>query len=268
MSLKHLATKLFVFDEIDSTNSCAKTLAEADMPSGTAVVAEYQSTGRGRLGRAWLAPKGMNLLFSVVIRPPLHRKLSGLLTFYAATAAARAAEYVSENPVETKWPNDLLLNGKKFCGILTENSYQNEQLRYSVIGVGMNVNQKEFPAEIAGRATSMSLETGKEFSREELFRNVMHEFDLLFSDVAEGQFTGILDEWNKRCRMFGKPVTVDQEGAQVSGTAVRLQVDGSLLLATETGTTAVYAGDVTVARPTNDDIIQYDGSSDLHETGY
>lgn len=246
LSTKIVGKKVFLFESIDSTNSCARALGDAGTPEGAVVVAEYQTNGRGRLGRAWLAEPGTSLLFSVLLRPAITLETAGLLTLYASAAIARAVEHSVGLTVECRWPNDLLLHGKKFCGILIENSFQQSGLSYSVIGAGINVNQAEFPPEIADRATSLSRESRRAPERDKVFQSVLSELDAMYTDVRRGKFQAAVSEWTQRCSMFGKMITVREHDSTVSGVASRLHHDGGLILKTGEGERTIYAGDVTV----------------------
>jgi BirA family biotin operon repressor/biotin-[acetyl-CoA-carboxylase] ligase len=155
-------------------------------------------------------------------------------------------EKASGCPIECKWPNDLLLNGKKFCGILLENTIQQSGLSYSVIGAGVNVNQTAFPPELEQRATSLARECSTTYDRKELLQRILREMDSLYDDVRLGKLDRVSKEWANRCTMFGQLVTVEQHDRTISGVAVKLHYDGGLVLETPTGTTTVYAGDVTV----------------------
>jgi BirA family biotin operon repressor/biotin-[acetyl-CoA-carboxylase] ligase len=240
--------KLFVFESIDSTNACAKTLAETGTPEGTVVVAEHQTSGRGRLGRAWISDPGTSLLFSVVLRPTLPKELSGFLTFFSAVFIARALEEVSGRNVECKWPNDILINGKKCCGILLENSFAQNRLDFSVIGIGINVNQSRFEGDLADRATSLFKEFGVKFDRAKLLQMLLQEADGLLARLKEGKTNEIMEEWTRRCSMFGKPVTVSHGDDVISGTAVSLNPNGGLIVKTSDGQSTFYAGDVTIVQ--------------------
>jgi BirA family biotin operon repressor/biotin-[acetyl-CoA-carboxylase] ligase len=246
-----IGKKVFVFESIDSTNTCAKTLAEADSEAGAVVIADHQTRGVGRHGRAWQSEPGANLLFSCILRPSVPQERAGLLTFYAAVAVARAAESVTGRQLECKWPNDLLLNGKKCCGILLENSFANGRLSYSVVGIGLNVNQPSFPDEMTHRATSLAREAGSEFDRKQLLQRILEELDALYPDASEGRFDRILAEWNDRCTMFGKEIEVENHESKLRGKAVRLNTDGGLVIETAEGRRVVYAGDVTLASITS-----------------
>jgi len=247
VSTRVIGNKLFVFDSIDSTNTCAKTLADAGMEDGAVVFAEHQTAGKGRNGRAWISEPGKNLLFSVILRPKLPKEQAVFLTFYSAVSVAQAVESVVGKPIECKWPNDVLLNGKKFCGILLETSFQETSLAYSVVGIGINLNQREFGAEMSNRVTSLSLEQGEGFDRKQMFQRIVLQLDRFYTDVLAGDFKEIMKTWNSKCTMFGRPVTVERAHDRLSGKAVGLSSDGGLMIETSSGTSTVYAGDVTVS---------------------
>ncbi len=243
-----IGKKVFVFESIDSTNACARTLAEAGTAEGTVVVADYQTAGRGRLGRSWLSAPGTNLLFSIVLRPTLKKESAALLTFYSAVSIARALERVTGKPFECKWPNDILLNGRKCCGILLENSFLQDRFDFSVIGVGLNVNQSSFPDDLGNRATSLLVELGHQLDRTALLQELLRETDALLPIVHKGDVPTIMDEWNSRCLMFGKPVTITHGEERISGTALRLDAEGGLVINTPSGPSTFYAGDVTIVQ--------------------
>jgi BirA family transcriptional regulator, biotin operon repressor / biotin---[acetyl-CoA-carboxylase] ligase len=241
-----IGKKLFVFESIDSTNTCVKTLAEVGNPEGTVVVADFQTAGRGRLGRSWVSEPGANLLFSLLLRPPINKEAAGQLTFYSAVFIARALERVAKQPFECKWPNDVLLEGKKCCGILLENSIQRDKIEFSVVGIGINVNQSSFPEEMSSRATSLYKELGHTFDRTSLLQEMLREADTLLPCLHTGEMSKIMEEWNSRCTMFGKPVTLAHGEERISGTAVGLDADGGLIIKTQRGQATYYAGDVTL----------------------
>lgn len=238
--------KIFVFDTIDSTNACARTLGDAGTAEGAVVIADFQTNGRGRLGRTWIAEPNSNLLFSVLLRPSISVEKAGLLTLFASVAIARAIEHFIGKPVECKWPNDLLLGGKKFCGILLENSFHQSSLTYAVIGAGINVNQQKLPEGICEHGTSLAIETGKAYDRKQLFHTVLKEMDALYAPAQRGDYSFIESEWSARCSMLGKTVTVRQDDRAIAGTALRLNHDAGLVIETVEGIQTVYAGDVTV----------------------
>ncbi|HTY37928.1 MAG TPA: biotin--[acetyl-CoA-carboxylase] ligase [Bacteroidota bacterium] len=241
-----IGKKIFVFETIDSTNACARTLGDAGGDEGELVIAEFQTSGRGRLGRSWIAEEHTSLLFSILLRPQVQAEMAGLLTLFASAAVARAIERIAASRVECKWPNDLLLGGKKFCGILLENSLQQTALRYSIVGIGINVNQQTFSPEIADRATSLALHTGGMVDRKAVLQSVLREMDEMYPAIREGDFDFVVKEWTDRCTMFGKHVKVLQHDHVIEGKALRLHQDAGLVLSTPDGPVTVYAGDVTI----------------------
>jgi BirA family biotin operon repressor/biotin-[acetyl-CoA-carboxylase] ligase len=248
LSTRTIGKKLFIFESIDSTNACGKTLAESGLPEGTVVVADYQTSGKGRMGRSWFSAPGQNLLVSIIFRPPFPKESSGILTFFCAVFTARALEKAMGTSVECKWPNDILLGGKKCCGILLENSFLREKIDFAVAGIGINVNQLDFANEFRDRSTSLSKEMGKEFDRTTLLQLLLREADRLLPLLHQGATSTIMEEWHSRCGMFGKSVTVSNGSDTFSGTARHLTSDGGLVLETTNGLSTFYAGDVTVIR--------------------
>ena len=239
--------KLFVFEVIDSTNSCLRALAEVGADEGTLVVAEHQTEGRGRLGRSWSAEPRANLLFSLLLRPPLSQDQAGILPFFAAVAIARAVEPLVGQRVECKWPNDLLLNGRKFCGILLETAIQEGRLAHAVLGVGLNVNQRAFPETLEATATSLSREYKKGFDRRKLLHSILGEMEDLYADVRARTTEAFLSEWLSRCAMIGKEVAVQTGGAMVRGRALAVRDTGALVLETDDGQEAFFAADVSIS---------------------
>jgi BirA family biotin operon repressor/biotin-[acetyl-CoA-carboxylase] ligase len=239
--------KLFVFEEIDSTNSCTRTLADVGADEGTLVVAEHQTEGRGRLGRSWTAEPRSNLLFSLLLRPPLSQDQAGILPFYAAVAIARAVEPLVDQRVECKWPNDLLLNGKKFCGILLETAIQEGRLAHAILGVGLNVNQRAFPESLAATATSLARERNRGYDRRKLLHSILAEMEVLYTDVRTRTPDTILSEWLSRCAMIGKEVAVQTGDAVVRGRALAVRETGALVLETTDGQEAFFAADVSLS---------------------
>jgi BirA family biotin operon repressor/biotin-[acetyl-CoA-carboxylase] ligase len=238
--------RVFSFESIDSTNACARMLAETGMEEGTVVLADHQTMGRGRLGRSWTSESGTSLLLSFILRPGLLNEEAGILSFYAAVAAARAIEEIGKVSVECKWPNDLLINSKKCGGILLESSMGKDQLNYCVVGIGINVNQVRFDPPLDSRATSVFLERGGTVNRLLLLRRLLVGLDDLYADITAGLFDRIVHDWRSRCTMLGNNVTVAQAAKEFTGRAVDVRSDGGLILDLGTRTEVFHAGDVTV----------------------
>jgi BirA family biotin operon repressor/biotin-[acetyl-CoA-carboxylase] ligase len=220
------------FETLDSTNNLAKELAARGAPEGTVVVAEAQTGGRGRLGREWDSPPGVGLYVSLVLRPMLPPMDLPQITLTSAVAVVRAVRRVAGVAPGIKWPNDLLLNGKKLGGILTEMETESDRIRHVVVGLGLNVNNPEFPAELAATATSLTLAAGGAFSRVDLLKAWLEEFDGLYDRFLNQGFAEILAEWKGLTVTLGTEVTVRQGPRKISGLALDVAPDGALLLRT------------------------------------
>lgn len=240
-----------VFEETTSTNDVVERLARDGVKEGAVVYAESQTKGRGRLGRKWISPARQGLWFSILLRPNLRPQMATQLTVASATALRRAIKVQTGLSAEIKWPNDLLLNGKKVSGILTEMSAELDQLRYLILGIGVDVNLQaaDWPPELHGLVTSLRLEAGRVIPRAELAVQILRELDHDYAEITGGRFAGVADEWEAHCTTIGREVTVQLGARQVRGCVESLDDDGALLLRTEHGRLErVIGGDVTLAK--------------------
>ncbi len=228
--------KLVFFKMIDSTNTYAKL---HDLPEGGVVFAEEQTAGRGRFQRKWHSEPGKNLTFSVKLRPGIPPENFGIFSLYAALAVARAVECFTGIVPTCKWPNDLLLAGGKFSGILCENLTGE-----IVAGIGVNVNQTRFPENIG--ATSLALHSGKSFERFGLMAEILWQMESLYPTLKQGDHRTILDGWLSYSSMIGRVVTVLSGETVLKGKAAGLAEDGGLMLEAGGGIQKVNAGEVTV----------------------
>jgi BirA family biotin operon repressor/biotin-[acetyl-CoA-carboxylase] ligase len=238
-----------VFQETTSTNDIAEKLARDGVREGVVVFAETQSKGRGRLGRVWLSPARKGLWFSVLLRPDLRPMEATQLTVISATALRRAIQRVTGLQPEIKWPNDLLIGGKKVAGILTELSAELDRVRHVIIGIGVDVNLGaiEFPAELRQTATSLRMATGEPVLRAELAAAVLQELDADYTRMCDGRFAEIADEWEAGCATIGRNVLVQIGDRRIRGCAESLDEDGALLVRTEHGhLERIIGGDVTL----------------------
>lgn len=238
--LHGLATRRFrgpvhSFLRLGSTNDLAKELGRRGAPEGTLVVAEAQDAGRGRLGRSWASPAGVGLYASLILRPPLPPVELPRLTLTVAVAAARALERTAGVSPGIKWPNDLLLHGRKLAGILTELETEAERLRYVVVGLGLNVNTPAFPSELADTATSLLLTTGRTHSRLAVLQAWLEELESLYELFLARGFPEILAQWQARTVTLGRPARVRQGDQEICGLAVGVDPEGALLLQTDGG---------------------------------
>ena len=241
-------TNILYHEETRSTNEDGKAAANAGAPDGTVVVTEFQGTGHGRLSRGWFCPKGEGVLFSVILRPTSFLPQEApKCTLLAAVAVARAIRSLGLD-VGIKWPNDILANGKKLVGILTEMSAEMERIHYIVIGIGINVNiaADEFSPDIQDTATSLSILAGHTVDRRQLLAAILHEMETLYIAVQKDGFAPMFDAWRALSVTLGQDVSVLAPGETFEGRAVDIDDTGALLVDTAAGRRRVLAGDVSI----------------------
>lgn len=248
---KVIGRDIRVFEQTTSTNDVAEKLARDGVKEGVVVFAESQTKGRGRLGRKWISPVRKGLWFSILLRPDLRPQESTQLTIASATALCRAIRAETGILPDIKWPNDILINGRKTAGILTEMSAEVDKVRYVILGIGMDANltAADWPADVRKVATSLRIESGESISRPALATRVLRELDNDYSRICAGQFEAVADEWEEQCSTIGRPVTIRIGDRQIRGRAESLDDDGALLLRTEHGhLERVIGGDVTLEK--------------------
>lgn len=240
-----------VFAQTTSTNDLVEKLARDGVKEGVVVFAESQTRGRGRLGRKWASPARKGLWFSVLLRPAVRPQETTQLTVAAATALARAIHGETGLRPEIKWPNDLLIRGRKVAGILTELAAELDRVKHVILGVGVDVNlgAADFPSELHKQATSLKLETGEPVSRSRLAVGILRELDRDYARVCADEFASLADEWAERCTTLGREVTILTGDRRIRGRAESLGEDGALLVRTEHGRLErVIGGDVTLEK--------------------
>jgi BirA family biotin operon repressor/biotin-[acetyl-CoA-carboxylase] ligase len=235
LQVRRLKGPIHHFETLPSTNDLAKELAAGNAPEGTLVVAEAQSRGRGRLGREWDSPPGAGLYVSLLLRPPLPPSDMPQITLTAAVAVVRALRRAAGVAPGIKWPNDLILDGKKLGGILTEMETESDQIRHLVVGLGLNVNNTSFPAELAELATSLVLATGRAYPRLPILKAWLEEMEDLYQLFLDREFGTILTEWREYTVTLGRDVRVRQGAVEICGQAVEVAPDGALLVQTPAG---------------------------------
>jgi len=237
------------FEEVSSTNTETAEWAREEAAEGSVVVTEYQSAGRGRHGRTWDAQKGKNLMFSVVLRPELGAERLGLITVAASVAVAEAInDFVSPHQTTLKWPNDVLLEGRKTCGMLLESSISGKQdAGVVVLGVGLNVNQTQFPDALADTATSLRLTTGRPVPRVPLFAQLLQRLETQYDAVQGGDDDTVRRAFQARLAALHEHATFRVPGTDrtISGMVQGITETGALRLDTPDGPETVHAGDVT-----------------------
>jgi BirA family biotin operon repressor/biotin-[acetyl-CoA-carboxylase] ligase len=232
------------YESVSSTNQVAKQLAQEGAADGTVVVADEQTEGRGRQARSWYASAGNSLLVSLVLRPSLTPEELPYLLMSCALAVAQAIEHSTGLAVHFKWPNDILLGGKKAGGILIETGLTGEELAYAVIGIGLNVNLDvgDFP-EIAATATSLAKEVGHEVSRLNVLRSLLTFMEREYLLLVKGESP--ISRWAARLLQIGEEVEVDTPWGRETGQLQGVDTRGALLLRREDGTEArITVGDV------------------------
>ena len=232
--------------ETDSTNLWIKRLAKEGASEGTLALAEFQSAGRGRLGRSWEVPEGTSVMMSILLRPKFEPQYAPTLTLVMGMAVAKAVKSLGFD-VSIKWPNDVVVSHKKICGILTEMGVRDGKIDYAVIGVGINVNIKEFPEEMVDKATSLYLESGKEFDRSQIPGLVMEAFEKYYEKFAATcDLSGLKEEYESILANYNQPVRVLAK-EPYEGVARGITDCGELLVEKTDGTiVAVSAGEVSV----------------------
>ncbi|MDR1800328.1 MAG: biotin--[acetyl-CoA-carboxylase] ligase [Lachnospiraceae bacterium] len=260
LGTKWLGRELFFYETTDSTNLRAKEYGDNEGKAGALFISEFQERGRGRRGRDWECPTGAGIIFSVLLRPEILPEKAPSLTLVMALSAANAIRDTLHLDVRIKWPNDLLINKKKICGILTEMSCERDYIHHVVIGVGINVNQREIPPELNKSATSLFLESSKKTDRTALLNGVLERFEKNYEVFMEtGDLIKLKDEYERLLYNVGKPVRITgkmdiKEGQREDNNddffeaeALGITNTGELMVRTSDGNTInVNAGEVSV----------------------
>jgi BirA family biotin operon repressor/biotin-[acetyl-CoA-carboxylase] ligase len=256
-----IGRKIELHRQVNSTNDLAKEAARRGEPEGLVVLAEEQVRGRGRSGRMWIAPPGSSILCSVLLRPRFSPGQAFYLTIAAALAIYRVVgRWTMDDGRWTigdrvnrqsaiKWPNDVLVNGRKVAGILSESEFVGGEWTFAVVGFGINANVADDDMErlraVAPQATSLSTEWGIEVDRAVILARVLSEFEGLYLALQSGQFGPVYDEWASALESVGRRVTVNYGDGVVSGRALRVENDGTLVIKTDAGIERrVLGGDV------------------------
>jgi BirA family biotin operon repressor/biotin-[acetyl-CoA-carboxylase] ligase len=239
---------IIVYDSVESTNDLAMSLAtKGEIAPGTALVADQQTRGKGRLGRTWESPAGSNIYMSLIIRPELEPKDTTMLTVLAAVAGVRAIQRSCDIPVSIKWPNDLVISNKKLGGILTEVRADPDRVGLAVIGMGINVNMdfRGLPDVIRDIATSVRIETGKKHPRNEIIIQLLKEFEHWHSILKKEGKKPLLDAWRTNSSTLGQKVNVMMHDVSWSGIAEDIDDNGMLILKMRSGKRkTISSGDI------------------------
>lgn len=247
LEAKRLGGKFHYFAELGSTNVHARMLAEHGAAEGDFVIAEAQTHGRGRLGRRWESPPGVNLYFSVILRPRLMPVHAPQITLMAAVALAETIVPLIEQAPVIKWPNDILVNGRKLAGVLSEAACDPERIDYVILGIGLNLNYRavSMPPEIRRRATSVADLTGNPIDRESVMLRLIHNLDRCYGELEEFGFEALRSRWDAFFGLRGRRVRIENHEQVVIGHALGIDRNGALIIEDDFGKLQnIYAGDV------------------------
>jgi BirA family biotin operon repressor/biotin-[acetyl-CoA-carboxylase] ligase len=247
LNTKIIGKKIIIMETVTSTMDEAFRLGMENCPEGTVVCAEAQSKGRGRMGRVWTSPKGKGLYFSFVLRPSLPLNQLAQLTLMSAVALAEAIEGISDLKPSIKWPNDILLGNNKLAGILTELRAESDQVKFVVVGIGLNVNASLH--QLTPGASSLKVAAGKSFNRAQVFQAILQSLEKWYVKLLNHEFAGVMEEWKKRTATLNKRVRITDPTGIIEGEAIDLDEDGALLIRKDNGfIIKKTAGDVILLR--------------------
>ncbi|MCR4429821.1 MAG: biotin--[acetyl-CoA-carboxylase] ligase [Tepidanaerobacteraceae bacterium] len=233
--LSFLGDRIYYYSTIDSTNTQAKKLGQQGVPHGTLVIADEQTGGKGRMGRSWLSPAREGIWISAILKPQLMPFDAPKLTILTAVAAAEAIRDKIGILAEIKWPNDILIEGKKVCGILTEMSAELDAVNFVVIGIGINVNNDFFPEEIRDKAISLKMAAGEMVSRADVTAGLLERLEYSYNVSMSQGFEPVFEKWRKLCRNLGKPVEIVAGRRIIEGIALNIDEQGALMIKKNNG---------------------------------
>lgn len=248
LTTKWAGRSLYCFEEVDSTNIVAKKKAEEGEIHGTLIVADQQSAGRGRRGRSWESPKGKDIYMTILLKPEFTPDKASMLTLVMALAVTKGIQEVTSLPCSIKWPNDIVVNGKKVCGILTEMSAELGYIHYVVIGIGINVNLDTIPEPLKETATSLLLEGEKKVLRGYMIERIMYYFEQYYEAFLHTEdLSEMIEEYNAYLINQNQEVRVLDPKGEYTGTARGINSQGELLVEKDNAEVVpVYAGEVSV----------------------
>ena len=248
MDTKWAGSNVVYYDEIDSTNNRAKEAGDNKAPQGTLFVADMQVAGKGRRGRVWQSPAGSSIYMTILLYPEISPLKAPQLTLVMAIAVAEGIKEVTGLDTKIKWPNDIVVNGRKICGILTEMSTEIDYINHVVIGAGINVNQDDFPEDIRKTASSLKMELGKQVKRSELIAAIMKSFEKDYEIFVKTEdLSGLQELYNSMLVNLDRDVKVLEPGNEYEAHALGINKTGELIVRTAEGEEKeIYAGEVSV----------------------
>lgn len=239
-----LGSTILRFEQLASTNDLAREMAASGAEEGVAITAREQTAGRGRLGRAWSSPRGEGLYLSLIVRPHLKPGDSGVITLAAAVAVAETLSLDLQLEVDIKWPNDVLASGRKLCGILVETAIEQEELLYAVMGIGVNLAQREFPEEIRDSATSILMESGKLLAADGFLALLLVRLEHWYRMALTGS-DSVIARWSELSSYaHGCPVTIETRDGPVDGLTRGLTAGGALIVESGSERHEITSGEV------------------------
>jgi BirA family biotin operon repressor/biotin-[acetyl-CoA-carboxylase] ligase len=243
---ERIGHEILIHDSVDSTNDIAKRLVGESSKEGIVILADSQTQGKGRLGRTWYSEENVGIYLSTILKPALPLEEIAQITLVAGVALVQAINEFSQTRAFLKWPNDILLNGKKVAGILTEN-YQEADLSGVILGIGINVNHARFPVPLQHIATSMAMEDGEIFERLPLITFFLNHLDQEYQSFLNEGISSTVVQWNLNSDMFGKHISLTQGAQTVYGTAMKLDDEGQLVILLDDGEEVAFSsGEVTL----------------------
>lgn len=248
---KLIGKEIIFLESIDSTNNYAKKMGEEKFKEGTIVIAEEQTAGRGRLGREWISPKGKGIWMTIMLKPDIKPEQAAQLTLIGAYAVAKAIKTVCSIDAQIKWPNDIVIKGKKVCGILTEMGAEIDRINYLIVGIGINANteKKDFLKSGLDIATSLKIEKGEDVDRKLLISNIITNFEELYTDFIEkGNIERIINDYKKVSATLDKEVKISSvKGEELRGMALDINNHGHLMVKINDGKIIeISSGEVSV----------------------
>jgi BirA family biotin operon repressor/biotin-[acetyl-CoA-carboxylase] ligase len=242
LNTKIIGKNIHYCDEVTSTNFVAKKLIKKDVPEGTVIVADIQTRGRGRKNRTWSSPLG-GLWISVILYPDIPLERAMLVTMTASIAVAQGIKDIVGIKTTIKWPNDVLIDGKKVCGILTELDAEIDKINYSIVGIGLNVNN-EIVGDLKKKAISIKQKVEKKISRVTLLRSILSYFDIYYTKLTNGNTDDIRNIWFLYSNIIGRDIVVNNEKEKITGKVVEVDNNGCLILNTHKGNIRIVSGDL------------------------
>lgn len=247
INTKFIGRKIYYFDTVSSTMDVAFQFGVKGAPEGTLILAETQTKGRGRLGRSWVSPKYKGIYLSLLLRPKILPNQTPILTLLSAVSACEAIKTVTGLDPQIKWPNDVLIHHKKLGGILTELNAEMDEVRFIVIGIGLNVNNDK--KSLISAATSLKEQKKENINRIELLREILHKIEINYLLLQEKGSRAIIEKWREHNITLGKRIKVASHKEHLEGQALDIDMDGTLLLRKDSGVVEkVVSGDVAHCR--------------------